>query len=157
MELLEAGAAAPDFELALLGGGAATKQSLLGDGKPVLLAFFKVSCPVCQMSFPFLERLAASDRVKILGVSQDHAGATESFRSRFGVTFPALLDEEAKGYAASNAYGISHVPTMFLLEPSGEIGAVTEGFSKAFFLELGERAGIAPFQSGEYVPEWKAG
>src|SRR6202035_428465 len=54
--MLSAGDRAPDFELEDLSGERRTLSGLSG-GKPVLLAFFKVSCPVCQYAFPFLERM----------------------------------------------------------------------------------------------------
>jgi len=47
--------------------------------RPVVLAFFKVSCPVCQYAFPFLERLYkayGNKNVALVGVSQDDAKAT---------------------------------------------------------------------------------
>ncbi len=45
----------------------ATKQSLediLGKG-PALLAFYKISCPVCQLTAPYLERLAAGSALQV--------------------------------------------------------------------------------------------
>ena len=55
-EMLAAGAQAPDFRLRDLSGRQRTRFEISG-GKPVLLAFFKVSCPTCQYAFPFLERI----------------------------------------------------------------------------------------------------
>ena len=43
--LLEPGSRAPEFRLELLAGGAATLAEILTGG-PVLLAFFKISCPI---------------------------------------------------------------------------------------------------------------
>jgi peroxiredoxin len=73
--LLEEGSRAPEFRLELLDGGTSTLAQILAGG-PALLAFFKISCPVCQMTFPFLERLHADGAVRIFGVSQDDAGDT---------------------------------------------------------------------------------
>jgi peroxiredoxin len=121
----------------------------------VLLAFFKVACPVCQLTFPFLERLSRA--LKIFGVSQDDAEATREFNQEHGITFPALLDSEGEGFPASNAYGISRVPSLFLIEPDGKISWTLEGFSKKDLEQLGARVGVKPFKPGEDVPEWKAG
>jgi len=74
----------------------------------VVAAFFKISCPVCQFTFPFLERLYqryGGDDITFLGISQDDANATAGFTRQYGVTFPLALDEKANGYPASNAYG----------------------------------------------------
>src|ERR1017187_1787290 len=127
--LLEPGSRAPDFRLRLLAGGDATLAEILAAG-PVLLAFFKISCPICQLTFPFLERIHAAGSLRIFGISQDGADDTRDFNREFGVTFPTLLDSEESGFPASNDYGISSVPTMFLVEPGGMISNVIEGWRK---------------------------
>ncbi len=158
--VLEAGAHAPSFRLKDLGGSVVSLQEILSKG-PALLAFYKISCPVCQLTFPYLERLAASPAIQIIGISQDDLGATEGFNRRFGVTFPTLLDQaldQAKvSYPASNAFGITNVPSMFLVEPDGRIASAFSGFSKRDMEALGKRAGVVPFRADENVPEWKAG
>jgi peroxiredoxin len=154
--LVAAGAKAPDFRLAGLDGSTHPLQEMLTAG-PVLLAFYKISCPVCQLTVPYLERLAANNAFQVIGISQDDAGATRGFANRFGLTFPTLLDLSSEDYPASNAYGISSVPTMFVVEPDGTISRSFAGFSKRDFEELGARAGVAPFGPDDHVPEWKAG
>ena len=154
--ILKAGTAAPGFQLKELGGGTKSLTDLLQRG-PVLLAFFKVSCPVCQLTFPFLERLSKNEDVQVIGVSQDDAGATKGFNDRFHITLPILLDESRAGYPVSNGYGISSVPTMFLIERDGVVSNSTEGFSRREMLRIGERVHVEPFREGEYVPEFKAG
>ena len=155
--LVAAGAKAPPFRLSSLDGSARSLEDILAGG-PALLAFFKISCPVCQLTAPYLERLSANNaRLQIIGISQDDAGATRGFANRFGLTFPTLLDSSEDNYPASNAYGITSVPTMFVIEPDGTISRSFAGFSKRDFEELGERAGVAPFGPEDHVPEWKAG
>src|ERR1700736_6940748 len=120
MTHVNAGQTAPGFSLKGLDGKSYSLEALLEMG-PVVAAFFKNSCPVCQFTFPFLERLYqryGGDGVTFLGISQDDARATKEFAREYGVTFPMVLDE--KGYPASNAYGLTNVPTIFLIEPDGE-------------------------------------
>jgi peroxiredoxin len=155
-KLLSAGARAPEFRLELLSGGETTLAEILTGGS-ALLAFFKVSCPVCQMTFPFLERIHAAGAVRIFGVSQNEPADTREFNQEFGVTFPTLLDSEDSGFPASNNYGISSVPTMFLVEPEGRIANVIEGWRKKDIEGLAAPAAASLFRPGEYVPEWKAG
>ena len=150
------GAKAPAFRLTGLDGPARTLEDILTGG-PVLLAFYKISCPVCQLSAPYLERLAANNALQVIGISQHDADATRGFRRRYGVTFPTLLDLSSEDYPASNAFGISHVPSMFLIEQDGTISMAWEGFVKREMEAIGERAGVAPFHADEKVPEWKAG
>jgi peroxiredoxin len=146
------GRTAPDFELPDVRGGT-TKLAELVSAGPVMLAFFKVSCPVCQMTFPYLDRISAG--LKVCGISQDNASSTLKFNREFSVTFPVLLD--AAGYPASNAYEITHVPSMFLVEKDGSISWSLSGFSRRELEAIGKKFGVATFQPGEQVPDWKAG
>ena len=154
--LVPAGEQAPALELQGLEGGKKSLEEILRDG-PALFAFYKISCPVCQLTAPYLQRLSAGGKIQIVGVSQDDTESTQAFNERFGVTFPTLLDQASEGYPASNAYGISSVPTLFLVEPDGRISKSFSGFSKRDLEELGQRAGAAPFRPDEKVPDWKAG
>jgi peroxiredoxin len=158
-EILRAGAPAPDFRLPELANREVSLQEELARG-PVLLAFFKVSCPVCQLTLPILNRIAEGRKdpsLTFFGVSQDDAGDTREFNRRFGVKFPTLLDSEGGGYPVSNAYGISSVPSLLQVEPDGKISWVLEGFSRREIQALGQRQGVNPYRPGEDLPEWKAG
>ncbi len=154
--ILSSGMHAPNFELKDLAGGSESLLQILERG-PALLAFYKVSCPVCQMTFPFLERLANNDAVQVIGISQDNSKATGEFNARFGVTFLTLLDEAGEGYAVSNAFGIGSVPTIFVVETDGTISKSFAGFSKDDFEEIGRRVNVQAFRQDESVPRFKAG
>jgi peroxiredoxin len=158
-QMLDAGARAPDFSLTGPDGGKRGLRELISE-RPALFAFYKTTCPVCQLTFPFLERIhrGQSERaIDIYGISQDDAGTTREFNQEFGVTFPVLLDTEESGYPASDAYGIAHVPSVFLVEPDGKISWTMEGFDKKALESLGARAGTAVFQPKDNVPAFKAG
>jgi peroxiredoxin len=153
--MLASGATAPDIVAADLDGRQHQLSTFLAKG-PVLVAFFKISCPTCQFTFPFLQRMADAG-VPIVGVSQDEAGPTQTFCDRFGIRFPVLLDRSSNGYAASNAYRITYVPSLFLVDGTGTISMSSYGFSKQDLIEIGGRFGAAPFAAGESVPEFKPG
>jgi peroxiredoxin len=164
MTLIVAGNIAPGFSLKGLDGKEYLLGTLLGRG-PLVAAFFKISCPVCQFTFPFLERIYkryGGDGVTFLGVSQDDARSTKEFAAEYGVTFPMAPDE--KGYPVSNAYGLTNVPTIFLIEADGTIRVSSTGFDKkdleTIARELAERKKIAPsalFRPDENVPANKPG
>jgi peroxiredoxin len=154
--VVEAGVRAPSFRLTGVDESTRSLDDILAGG-PALLAFYKISCPVCQLTAPYLQRLAASAAIQVIGISQDNASATRGFMQRFGVTFPTLLDSSSENYPASNAFGITSVPSLFLLERDGTIARTIYGFSKRDFEEIGARAGVAPFGPDDQVPEWKAG
>src|SRR6266480_513835 len=66
-----AGNTAPRFSLKSLDKREYSLDVLI-EGGPVVAAFFKISCPVCQFTFPFLERLHkryGGDNVTFLGIS----------------------------------------------------------------------------------------
>ena len=155
-QLVPAGTKAPDFRLKRLAGGETSLGDLLANG-PVLLAFFKVTCPVCQLTLPFLERIHAAGTLPIYGISQNDPEDTREFIQEFGITFPMLLDEEDNRYPASNAYGISTVPTMFLVERDGAVSRVIEGWSKQDIQQLGGTAGVQAIRPSDNVPAFKSG
>jgi peroxiredoxin len=145
---LQKGDAVPELQLRRLGGGHESLRELAAQG-PVLLAFFKVSCPVCQLTLPFLERAHGEHR--IFGVSQDNPEDTREFNREFGLTFPMLLDREEDDFPAGNAFGITHVPTIFLIGEDGRISHVIEGWNRW------EMDSLGVIREGDNVPAWKAG
>jgi peroxiredoxin len=154
--MLSAGTKAPEFRLRDLHGKERSLFEIVSGG-PAVLAFFKSSCPICQMTLPYLERAKDNGKMQIVAVSQDDAETTEEFCAEFGVTMPVLLDEARKGYPASNGFQITHVPSMFQVEPDGTISQAWTGWSKADMIALGERTGISVVRPGEPVPTFRPG
>src|ERR1700684_1672319 len=164
METLTPGKTAPPISLKTLTGGTATLADALKKG-PVVAAFFKVSCPTCQFAAPFLERLHETyggDKFTLWGISQDDAADTRDFRREFEIAFPTLIDK--KGYPVSNQYGITNVPTVFLIAPNGKIQESSVGFSKKNLEKIAAAAAKATnapptafFKPGEVIPDLKPG
>lgn len=165
MAALTAGTKAPEFEARTVDG----KPFLLRDElakRPVVLAFFKVSCPVCQYAFPFLERLHkayGSKNVALVGISQDDARDTAAFMNEFGVTFPVVIDDPSR-YVVSNTYGLTNVPSVFWIAQDGEIEVSSVGWVKKDFEEIGRKMAEAGrtaltvvFKPGEDVRDFHAG
>ena len=121
-----------------------------------MLALYRAGCPVCQLTLPYLERISKGS-LQVLAISQDDPALTERFRKTFGLSLRTLLDREEDGYPVSNAFGIAHVPSLFLVEPDGTLSLADSGFRKAQLEQLGSRAGVAAFRQEDNVPEWKAG
>src|SRR5579863_6778636 len=165
MPALEAGVRAPEFSLPTADGKTVSLADALRKG-PVLVAFFKVSCPVCQYAFPFYERMYQANHdagVSFVGVSQDNAKDTKAFMKQYGVTFPVALDDSAH-YAVSNAYGLTNVPTLFYIDESGEIEISSVSWSKAdveiINAKLAERRHQSPpalWRKEESVQDFRAG
>jgi peroxiredoxin len=153
--MLSPASKAPQFTLHDLNGAPHSLTTLLSTG-PVLLVLYKISCPVCQLTLPFLDRIA-DGKLQIIAISQDDPSSTRRFQTKFGVSLPTLRDREEEGYPVSNAFGITHVPSLFLIEPDGAISLTSEGFIKSDLESIGARAGVQPFLQDETVPAWKAG
>ncbi len=164
MPTLATGKTAPPFDLTGMDGRKYSLQAALRRG-PVLAAFFKVSCPTCQFTLPFIERLYQQFRsagAQFLGISQDNAENSKLFAKQFGVTFPILIDDEP--YETSREYGLKYVPTLFLVAPGGHVEVSGEGFCKADLLEiqksLAKHYSTQPpalFEAKDRVPEYKPG
>src|SRR5579863_4508793 len=98
MGALTAGKAAPAISLKTTEGRSVTLAEALKKG-PVLAAFFKVNCPTCQFTMPFVERIHATysgPAFTVFGVSQNDVSESKEFMKQFGIDFPVLVD--AAGY-----------------------------------------------------------
>lgn len=164
MAVLSSGAVAPQLMLKDLGGNSVSLADVLGNG-PAIVAFFKVGCPTCQFTFPFVQRLYETyggPNFAFLGISQDSPADTRQFMHHFGIKLPMLIDDH--GYSASKAYGLTNVPTLFWINQDGKIHASSSGFSKSDLEKIASEVALATgkaaeplFRPGEVVPSYKPG
>ncbi|HSS97571.1 MAG TPA: TlpA disulfide reductase family protein [Terriglobales bacterium] len=165
MPALAVGKKAPDFTLSTMDGKPFSLRDALTRG-PVVAAFFKISCPVCQYAFPFFERIYkayGSKNVTIVGISQNSAKDTGLFVKEYGVTFPVLLDD-TDSYPVSNAYGLTNVPTTFWIDSDGtiEISSVAWVQQEVAeinqkFAETGKTSQQPVFLPDESIPAYRPG
>jgi cytochrome c biogenesis protein CcmG, thiol:disulfide interchange protein DsbE len=97
-------------------------------GSVVLLNFWYVSCPPCQIEMPALEHsyLAhQSQGFRVVGIDVvDDASTISAFTARLGITYPILRDI---GERAVLAYQVRATPSSFLIDRAGVIRAVYTG------------------------------
>jgi peroxiredoxin len=97
-------------------------------GSVILLNFWYVSCPPCQIEMPALERAFLahqSQGFKVAGLDVvDDASTISAFTSRLGITYPILRDI---GQRAVLAYQVRATPSSYLIDRSGIIRAVYTG------------------------------
>ena len=165
MAALTAGTSAPDFKLQTVDGKQFSLRDALAKG-PAVAAFFKISCPICQYAFPFIERIYKAHgekNVTIVGVSQNDKKDTARFIKEYGVTFPILLDD-TNAYPVSNAYGLTNVPTVFWIGQDGEIEISSVGWDRKEIEQINRKAAEvrggaakAVFHTGEVVADFRAG
>ncbi|MCI0331486.1 MAG: TlpA family protein disulfide reductase [candidate division Zixibacteria bacterium] len=128
-------------------------------------AFFKVSCPTCQYTFPFLERIHQKIKDKGIpfwGIVQDPMDKALEFARQYGTSFPHLIDD--RPHLVSKIYGISIVPTWYLLDGNLKVLATGEGWVKKEYVDLAtllaEKTGaeiLGLFNPEENVVELKPG
>ena len=91
-------------------------------GKVVFLNFWATWCGPCRDEMPSVEILYKRFKDKgleILAVNcQENQEDVLAFMANYGLTFPALLDEDGR---VSGAYGIQAIPTTFLINRDGRI------------------------------------
>lgn len=153
--MLASGSPVPKFLLTSLTGEQCDLKSL-SHGGPLLLAIYRSSCPVCQLTLPFLDRIAKGS-LRVVAVSQDDDRDTRRFMEKYQLSLPVVLDRAKDRYPASNSLGITNVPSLFLIEADGTVSLAGAGFRKHEIEALGKRSGVEAFKPDENVPEWKAG
>jgi peroxiredoxin len=113
--MLSAGVAAPSFTLPEVGGDEITDP--WADG-PVVLAFFKTSCPVCRLSAPMVQAIADSG-VRVVAIGEDPPDALRAFASDERLTVTTLSEDAP--FDVSEAFGLATVPSLFLVDDTGTI------------------------------------
>lgn len=164
MPALAPGTIAPNFSLE---GTDGKKHQLDVERKSnlVVAAFFKKECPVCQLTLPFLERIHGAYKgapVEVLGIGQNNADEAIQFAAEYGLTFPIALDDHP--YSVSVKYGLTNVPSIFLIDHDGKILQTMAGFDKQGLIDLSkvlaQRTGkpASPvFTKKDNVPDFKPG
>jgi peroxiredoxin len=97
-------------------------------GKVVVLDFWAAWCSVCRLTTPVLNdvhaRYAAQGLVMI-GLSSDTAPVATRAMGEFGIKYPVAVDKAEKVFSA---YGVSSLPTMYVIDKRGVVREVEVGF-----------------------------
>ena len=122
------GTASPHFVANTVDG--ATLNLASTRGRVTLLNFFLTTYKDEPAHLQALERLSvkyAPRGFSVLSVAldQDRPDVIASFVRKLGVKHPVFLDPERK---IADKYGVQSVPTVYLLEPRGEIVRYQEGY-----------------------------
>jgi thiol-disulfide isomerase/thioredoxin len=123
------GRLAPALPRERLAGGSTTLARMLaaGGGRPALVVFWASWCGPCMREAPADERFSesAAGRGRIVGVNwSDALSGARAFIRHYGWTFPNLRDAEG---TVGNAYRLTVLPTTFVIDADGRIGAVLRG------------------------------
>ncbi len=135
-----------DWELPLLTGQDGNKSLSISDyrGRIVYVDFWASWCRPCLISMPFLDALQKEfgDRgFQVVAVNVDHdKGDAIAFLGRHPVDYPVVHAPDGQ---LMNHLQVVGLPTVFLLEASGEVTLVHVGFKrsdKAFIRAVVDRA-----------------
>ncbi len=130
------GKRAPDFSAEDLSGASASLSDYAG--KPVILNFWATWCPPCKAEIPELVRLyrdnttdAALVSVNMTSTERD-VTSVKSFVLKENIDFPVLLDLSG---SLARLYGVSSIPTTFIIDTDGTVRLVHTGAVTKRWLE----------------------
>lgn len=119
----------PEFSLPLLGQEEViiTHNDLIGE--PFLLNVWASWCVTCRVEHPFIEQLAKSGKLRVIGLNyRDEESDALAWLRQFGNPY-AMNIADLPGRTAID-FGVYAAPESFLVDPTGrivfkQIGAVT--------------------------------
>ena len=150
--MLRPGDPAPSFSLPDIDGGEIDDP--WRDGA-VVVAFFKTTCPVCQMTAPTLGAMAEGG-ARVVGVGQDPRPTLVAYRDRFDQRVPTV--SEGAPYPVATAFGLAAVPTLFLVGPDGVVADAVGGWDREGWNRVATAAGGAPVSAdGDGLPPFRPG
>lgn len=129
---------APDVALPLEQGAPPTRLSEL-KGKVVLLDFWATWCGPCRESIPELVRLQeryGARGLQVIGVSVDDRSTRDrvpDMQKQLGINYPIVFRDDIPGM--EEAYTFDGIPTLFLIDRSGQIREVISGYDPSQSLE----------------------
>jgi thiol-disulfide isomerase/thioredoxin len=111
------------------------------------IVFLKVTCPVCQMAAPKVQALGDAFPGRVVAVGQDPPDRLAGFGDEYGMHVPVVAD--LVPYAASEAYGVRTVPTVFLVD-AGTVLDTVEGWDREGYNRVAGR--LAELTQSPYHP-----
>jgi cytochrome c biogenesis protein CcmG/thiol:disulfide interchange protein DsbE len=124
-----AGRRAPELPRERLAGPPVTLASMLAQarGRPALVVFWASWCEPCVTEAAAVERfyLSPGGRARVVGVDwSDALPGARAFVRRHSWTFPNVRDGDG---TVGNRYGITGLPTTYVLDGRGRIRSVLRG------------------------------
>lgn len=133
---LRAGDPAPDFRLESLDRGRFYLNQQRG--RVVVLTFWSTDCSVCRRELVEFEEYSGRVAGKPVSfaailVDAENSDAARSIVEGLGVSLPVLLDA---GGGVAGRYGVTEVPTMFIIDPEGRVCFLRVGYDETAMRQL---------------------
>ena len=113
------GSLAPDFEVSTVDGATVSLQDL--KGKPILLLFFRTTCPACNTNMPNVQAAfeARGEEVHFIAIETGSSNdSVQQYVENNSLGFTVAL---GKGNTAPEDYKIAFIPTTFFIDSQGVI------------------------------------
>lgn len=121
------GKPAPEFSLTDLKGRQVALSSLRG--KHVLIDFWATWCPPCKKALPHIQKLSEGTKgLVVLTVNAEPASVAQPFLDKYKYTFTTLVDADR---SVSANYGVTAIPTTFIIAPDGTVAKRMVGYHSA--------------------------
>lgn len=129
--LLPAGTAAPDFTLSKLDGTVVNLASLKGN--VMLVDFWATWCPPCRESMPVIESIYKDLKQQGLSVLSVNTSDEKEEMQKFLAAHPEytttlLFDPNQKPNEVADAYKVTGIPTIYVLDKEGKVVASFVGY-----------------------------
>ena len=97
-------------------------------GNVLVVNFWYAGCAPCRAEAPDLEQVyqeSSASGVNFLGVNvRDQAPTIDTFNSRFGITYPSIIDQDGQVQLAfASQVPPNAVPTTLILDAQGRVAA----------------------------------
>ena len=116
---------APDFSLKSITGDSIRLSDLRG--KWVMIVFWTTSCDSCKKEIQYLNTFQTNNKFNDFMLLSINVGEKDAFTTNYIIgqklTFTVLLDEEKE---VSEKYTVAHFPTVFLIDPKGNVIKIKE-------------------------------
>jgi peroxiredoxin len=134
---LDVGAPAPSFANPQMDGTYLMSKNIFGKGW-VLLDFFATDCEPCKKELPELQEMAdelGSKGFSVLVIATDTQGTVlvKPFVESQKIRLPLVIDRYR---VTTERYGVTQIPSVFLVDPKGAIAFKAEGYLETTLVEI---------------------
>ncbi len=120
-----------EFSGVLIDGSAFTISEFAGE--PVLFHFWATWCPICELENDTIQSISQDYPVISIASWSEGEAEVKAYMRDNQLTFPVMLDTSGK---LAQSFGLTGVPSSFILDPNGEITFVETGYSTEAGLRL---------------------
>jgi len=112
----------PRIEAQLLDGS----QFSAAEGKPLMIHFWAVWCPVCKLEAPNIESVSKKYNVLTIAVNSGSDEKVKAYMQKNGLTFNVINDVDGTW---AKLFNVEAYPTTFIYDGKGELSFTEVGYT----------------------------